>query len=98
MFPGTGDRHLAQFLPFDEVPIVVVRRLGLVTFLQGASCGAGRLDHVDITGASDDFLSWDPVRLLSVLVYLVLFSHFLPFEEQDVTIPLEAFYLGLGYV
>ena len=63
--------------------MVVVGRLGLFAFLRGASCGAGRLDHVDVAGASDDLLPWDPVRLLSVLVYLVLFSRFLQFEERD---------------
>ena len=47
--------------------MVVVGRLGFVAFLRGASCGAGRLDHVDVAGASDDLFPWDPVNLLDDL-------------------------------
>ena len=65
--------------------------------LPRASFGAVRLTPVGFLITRVALLPWGPVRLLSVLVYLVLFSRFLQFEEQDAIIPLEAFYSGLGY-
>ena len=69
--------------------------LGSSPCLRRASCGAGRLTHVNVAGARDDLLPLDPVRLLGILVYLVLFSCFLLFEEQEAMLPLEAFIQGL---
>ena len=58
----------------DEDLMVVVGRPGIIAFLWGASCGDGCLNHVSVTGASDNLLFLPSVRVLGVLLYLVLFS------------------------
>ena len=60
--------------PLDEDPTVLLDDLGTSLFWWGASCGAGRLGHVDVAGVGDDFLSRPSVQPLCVLVHLVLFS------------------------
>ena len=80
VLPGGG---LARILSSDNVSVVFVGRLGLVTFFRVASCGVGRLPHVGVAGAGDDLLPWDPVRLLAVLVYLVLVTCILLFEDRE---------------
>ena len=65
--------------------------LGSSPLLRRASHGVGRLPHVNVAGAGDYLLPWDPVRLLAVLAYLVLFPRFLLFEEQEAALSLEAF-------
>ena len=51
--------------------------------LRRASCGAVRLTHVDFSGTRADLLSWGPFRLLGVLVYLVLVTRILLFEDRE---------------
>ena len=38
---------------------------------------------------------WDPILILGVLVYLVLVTRFLLFEDREAALPLEAFIQGL---
>ena len=76
--------------PLDEDPRVVVERLGDVAFWWGASYG--RHGHVGIAGASDDLLSGFFVYLYTWYCFPALFS----LENKMQTIPLEAFYSGLG--
>ena len=55
----------------------------------------GRLPPVNVAGVYGDLLLWYPVLLLGVLVYLVLFTRMLPFEDRERTLLLEAFILIL---
>ena len=48
--------------------------------------GVGRefhLSRVDVKSVCDDLFPWDPVLLLAVLVYLVLFPRVLLFEDRE---------------
>ena len=92
LFPGGGG---VRFPLFDDFFVRLLwGDLGSSPCLRRASCGAVRLTHVDFSGTHADLLPWDPVRLLGVLVYLVLFPCFLLFEEREAALPLEAFMQG----
>ena len=52
-------------------------------FFIGTFLRLGRLPCVDVEDVCVDFLLWEPVLLFGVLVYLVLFTRNLPFEDRE---------------